>query len=249
MTLIPDFGQIQSDDIELNLTPYEIKYNEKRQFFTEGSELFTKGDLFYSRRIVDTPADYDAIYDEIGEDEVVTKNPNETRLINATKISGRTNFGLGLGMINAMMGNTDAMILNQVTEEERKVITQSFANYNMVILDQTLFSHSYISLANSNVSRRGHHANVTAADVKFADKTNTYGLNGIFAHSRIRSHQKTHTGFKLLLNGGKIGGNFQARYNLSLISAYYNQNDFGYLRRNNEVVNQWSLSHRISSPL
>ena len=67
-TLIPDFGQVQSDDIELNLSPYEIKYNEKRQFFTEGTELFTKGDLFYSRRIGDKPVYYDSIYDEIGEE-------------------------------------------------------------------------------------------------------------------------------------------------------------------------------------
>jgi len=248
MTLIPDFGQIQSDDTELNLSPYEIKYNEKRQFFTEGSELFAKGDLFYSRRIGNTPADYDAIYDEIDEDEVVMKNPNETRLINATKLSGRTNSGLGIGVFNAMTANTYAKVLNQVTEEERKVLTQPFTNYNMVVLDQTLFSHSYISLVNSNVSRREHHANVTAVDFKLADSTNTYGINGISGYSRIRSNQQTQTGYKLLLDGGKINGNFQAKYNLSLISDNYDQNDFGYLRRNNEVVNQLSLSHRISKP-
>jgi hypothetical protein len=157
MTLIPDFGQIQSDDIELNLTPYEIRYNEKRQFFTEGSELFARGDLFYSRRIGDIPANYDVIYDEIAEDEIITKNPKATRLINATKFSGKTNFGLGIGMINAMTGHTDATILNRVSGVNRKMTTQAFTNYNMVVLDQTLFSHSYISLANSNVSRRGHH--------------------------------------------------------------------------------------------
>ena len=209
MTLIPDFGQIQSDDIELNLSPYEIRYNEKRQFFTEGSELFAKGNLFYSRRIGNTPADYDAIYDEIGEDEVVTKNPNETRLINATKLSGRTNFGLGIGVLNAMTANTYARVLTQDTGEERKVLTQPFTNYNMVVLDQTLFSHSYISLVNSNVSRRVHHANVTAVDFKFADKTNTYCVSGISGYSWIRSQQQTQTGYKLLLDGGKISGNFQ----------------------------------------
>ncbi|MCK4944441.1 MAG: carbohydrate binding family 9 domain-containing protein [Candidatus Aminicenantes bacterium] len=247
-TLVPDFGQVQSDDIELNLSPYEIKYNEKRQFFTEGTELFSKGDLFYSRRIGDKPVDYDAIYDEIGEDEVIYKNPNETRLINATKLSGRTNFGLGIGVVNAMTANTYATVLNQVTGEERKVLTQPFTNYNMVVLDQTLFSHSYISLVNSNVTRRGHHANVTAVDFKFADNTNTYGLNGIYGYSWIRSNDEGQTGYKLLLNGGKIGGNFQAKYNLSLISDDYDQNDFGYLRRNNEVVNQLRLSHQTSKP-
>jgi len=51
MMLIPDFGQVQSDDRQLNLTPYELYYNEKRQFFTEGMELFNRAWIFYSRRI------------------------------------------------------------------------------------------------------------------------------------------------------------------------------------------------------
>ncbi|HNX88455.1 MAG TPA: DUF5916 domain-containing protein, partial [Paludibacteraceae bacterium] len=51
MTLIPDFGQVQSDYKIYNFTPFEIQYDEKRQFFTEGTELFSKGGVFYSRRI------------------------------------------------------------------------------------------------------------------------------------------------------------------------------------------------------
>lgn len=55
MMLIPDFGQIQSDDKKLNLSPYELYYSEKRQFFTEGTELFNRGGIFYSRRIGSSP--------------------------------------------------------------------------------------------------------------------------------------------------------------------------------------------------
>ena len=247
-TLVPDFGQVESDDIELNLSPYEIKYNEKRQFFTEGTELFSKGDLFYSRRIGDRPADYEAVYGEIGKDEIVSSNPQAVRLINATKISGRTNKGLGIGIINAMTANTYADVFNQVTGKERQILTQPFTNYNMVVLDQTLFSHSYISLINSNVSRRDHYANVTAVDFSLADSTNTFGLGGIFGYSWIQSDLHSQSGYKLRLNGGKIGGNFQAKYDLSLISDDYDQNDFGYLQRNNEIINQLSLSHRITRP-
>lgn len=248
ITLIPDFGQLQSDNIELNLSPYEIKYNEKRQFFTEGSELFHRGDLFYSRRIGDLPLNYEEIFNEIDENEVVYKNPTETRLINASKFSGRTHSGLGIGVINAMTANTYAIILNQSTGEKRKVLTQPFTNYNMIILDQTLFAHSYLSLVNSNVSRKGYLANITAVDFQLTDQSNTYGLSGIFGHSWIWSDQQNKSGNKVLLKGGKIGGNFQATYNLSLITDNYDQNDFGYLRRNNEVVNQLSVSHRISRP-
>jgi hypothetical protein len=246
--LVPDFGQVQSDDIELNLSPYEIKYNEKRQFFSEGTELFTKGDLFYSRRIGSKPVNYDEVYKNIEDHQEVHKNPVETRLINATKLSGRTNSGLGIGVINAMTANTHATVLNGITGVKEKVLTQPFTNYNLMVLDQTLFSHSYISLVNSNVTRKGHHANVSAVDFKLADKTNTYGLEGILGYSQIRSQPGNQSGYKFLLEGGKIGGTLQAKYNLSLITDDYNQNDFGYLVRNNEVVHQMTLSHRITRP-
>ena len=78
MTLIPDFGQVVTDNLVLNLSPFEIRFNENRQFFKEGTELFNKNGTFYSRRI--------------GEDG---------RLINASKVSGRLSNGLGLGLLQA----------------------------------------------------------------------------------------------------------------------------------------------------
>ncbi|MEN8123292.1 MAG: DUF5916 domain-containing protein, partial [Bacteroidota bacterium] len=50
MMLIPDFSQVQSDDQVLNLSAFETQYEERRPFFTEGTELFSKGDIFYSKR-------------------------------------------------------------------------------------------------------------------------------------------------------------------------------------------------------
>src|SRR5579875_143440 len=108
MTLIPDFGQVQSDNQVLNLSPFEVKYNENRSFFTEGTELFTKGNLFYSRRVGGTPLHYydvqdtTGLYPHIRADEHFISNPTETKLINATKISGRLQSGLGIGFFNAI---------------------------------------------------------------------------------------------------------------------------------------------------
>ena len=82
MTLIPDFGQVGFDNQILNLSPYEIQYDEKRAFFNEGTELLEKGGLFYSRRISDN-------------------------LINATKITGRNKENLGVGFLNAITGKND----------------------------------------------------------------------------------------------------------------------------------------------
>ncbi|NJE06863.1 hypothetical protein E3E36_12115, partial [Thermococcus sp. M36] len=75
MTLIPDFGQVQSDNQVLNLSPFEVKYNENRSFFTEGTELFNKGNLFYSRRIGGTPLHYNDVYNNLSATDTVTNNP------------------------------------------------------------------------------------------------------------------------------------------------------------------------------
>ncbi|MEL7533157.1 MAG: DUF5916 domain-containing protein, partial [Bacteroidota bacterium] len=52
MSLIPDFGQVRSDNVVLNLSPFEVRFDENRPFFTEGTELFnSRGNQFYSRRV------------------------------------------------------------------------------------------------------------------------------------------------------------------------------------------------------
>lgn len=50
MTLIPDFSGVRSDDQVLNLSPFEVRFNENRQFFTEGVELFSKAGLFLFKK-------------------------------------------------------------------------------------------------------------------------------------------------------------------------------------------------------
>src|SRR4030095_7443631 len=120
VTLIPDFGQVQSDPLVLNLTPFEVKYTENRPFFTEGTELFNKGNLFYSRRIGGTPVRFGDAYGSLGANEYVLKTPLESKLINATKISGRTKGGLGLGFFNAITKPMYATIEDSLSKNKRE---------------------------------------------------------------------------------------------------------------------------------
>jgi hypothetical protein len=138
MTLIPDFGQVRSDDQVYNFSPFEIKYSERRQFFTEGTELFNKGGIFYTRRVGSTPKGYDKVADDLTDSETVTENPGTTKLINASKVSGRTSSGLGIGVFNAISANTWATVTDTVTNLSRQVLTQGFTNYNTFVLDQNL---------------------------------------------------------------------------------------------------------------
>src|SRR5688572_2427676 len=211
MTLIPDFGQVRSDNQVLNLTPFEVKYNENRPFFTEGTELFNKGNLFYSRRIGGSPIRLYDVYSKIDSNETVVKNPTESKLINATKISGRMQNGLGIGILNAITKEQYATIENTATKEKRKILTDPLTNYNVLVLDQTLKNNSSVSLINTNVWRSGpdYDANVTAGLFELNNKKNTGNLGGKLAMSNRFGYlpgDKTQSGFSHELHIAKTSG-------------------------------------------
>lgn len=254
-TLVPDFGQVQSDDQVLNLSPYEVRYNEKRPFFMEGTELFNKGNIFYSRRIGSTPKGYSDAYDNLGPTEEVVYNPGESSLINATKISGRTRSGLGIGIFNAMTNSMYATVEDTESGESRQLMTDPFTNYNMLVIDQSLKNNSYVSLVNTNVWRNAENdenfytANVTGTEFSFRDKSRQYSISGQAALSqKYYSDMEDDFGHAFQLRGGKTGGILRMEYELEASSDTYDHNDMGYMRRNNELQNQVSISHNVFQP-
>ncbi len=249
MILIPDFGQVQSDDEILNLSPFEVRYDEKRAFFTEGTELFNKGEIFYSRRIGGTPKGSDDVYDNLKTDEDLIRNPAETKLINATKISGRTSDGLGIGFINAMTGAVDAEIEDTITNEKRIYRTQGFTNYNMLVLDQTLKNNSYVSFVNTNVlhAEENYTANVTGGEFKLMNKENSYQLYGRGGVSQIYS-DSTELGHTYAIQLAKTKGNFLFELTHITESDTYDPNDMGYIQQNNESTWDLELSYNKKEP-
>src|ERR1044071_7937262 len=77
MTLLPDFGQVQSDNKVKNLSYQEVNYGENRPFFKEGMDLFSKNGLFYSRRIGKTPSLYYSVGDSLKTGEELEDNPSQ----------------------------------------------------------------------------------------------------------------------------------------------------------------------------
>lgn len=254
-TLVPDFGQVQSDDQVLNLTPYEVRYNEKRPFFMEGTELFSKGEIFYSRRIGAKPKMYDDAYDNLGENEISKMNPQEAGLINATKLSGRTRSGLGIGVFNAMTNTMFATIEDTLSGTTRTIETEPFTNFNMLVLDQNLKNNSYLSLMNTNVLRDYpkndlyYTANVTGTDFMLRSKNRIYSVSGRAAISqKYYDSLDSKFGHSYLMRLGKTGGAFRAEYTINGSTKTYDPNDMGYLRRNNEFENEIQLSYIINKP-
>jgi hypothetical protein len=255
-TLVPDFGQVQSDDQILNLTPYEVRYNEKRPFFMEGTELFNKGEIFYSRRVGARPRMYYDVRDQLNANEKISSNPQEAYMVNATKLSGRTRTGLGIGVFNAMTKDMYAVVEDTITGETRHIKTEPFTNFNMLVLDQNLRNNSYFSIVNTNVWRNHakddnyYTANVTGTDFMLRNKSRMYSISGRGAISqKYYDSAPTDLGHYYFLRGGKTGGAFRVEYQLNAISETYDPNDMGYLRRNNELENEVTVSYNVTRPV
>jgi hypothetical protein len=251
MTLIPDFGQVPSDDRIYNFSPFEIRYDEKRQFFTEGTELFNKGGIFYSRRIGAEPVDYSDVYPGLDTSERIDQNPMQAKLLNATKVSGRTNKGLGTGVFNAMSGNTWATVTDTITGESRKVLTQGFTNYNMVVFDQALKNNSYFDVLNTNyyLPDKDYCANVSGIDFKFANKKYTWAVIGNgFISQKYTAISSPDLGYHYLLGFGKISGNFQFDIQQLLETDNYDPNDMGFNARNNKFNTDLTFKYNIYEP-
>ena len=249
MMLIPDFGQIQSDDKELNLTPYELYYDEKRQFFNEGTELFQRGGIFYSRRIGASPKFADRADNNKKTTEIVDFNPNETQLVNATKISGRTTGGWGLGTLNAMSVPSYAKLKDTINGSYRRELVQPFTNYNVSVIDKSLKNNSYVSLINSNMSTYGDPftANVTATEFQLRDSSKTYAITGKAGVSS-RGSEKKESGYFTRVGVDKNSGQLQFGVLQEIFSDKYNPNDMGYLRRNNQLMTESYIYYQIIEP-
>lgn len=250
-TLVPDFSQAAFDEVELNLGPFEQRFDEQRQFFKEGVNLFSKGDLFYSRRIGNAPIERNSVYDQLidkeDETEEVIDNPNSVKMLNAIKVSGRNKNGLGVGIFNAITEKTSARIKNTQyllgsNDEKldsiitfRNRVTEPFSNYNIIVLDQQFNQNSSVSIINTNVTREGHFrdANATALLVSLTDKTNTYNFSGEGKLSAINDMSNTDIGYDAGFKLRKVSGTYQYGIEGNIRDEKYNVNDLGFATRNN----------------
>lgn len=246
-TLIPDFGQVISDNVVNNLTPYEVQFQENRQFFTEGTEIFNKAKLFYSRRVGAMPGGYFGILDSADTDPniEIIKNPSSTQLYNAIKFSGRNRKKFGIGIFNAVTAPMHAIIRNRTTNEEAKIETEPLANYNILVLDQALKGRSYITFTNTNVLRNGNarDANVSALDIALYDKGNIHALRGTVRYSKIWGTDP-YDGYNTTFSYGKVSGNWLYNFSSNVESKNYDPNDLGILAAPNEVTYRANLTYR-----
>lgn len=251
MSIIPDFGQVQSDDVELNLTPFELRFDENRPFFTENTDIFRRGGLFYSRRIGGKPFNYNgaAAYVATDASKSVAYNPDRSAISNIVKLSGRDKNGLGFGILNGIHGGTFAEISRGKGLKEN-FLTDPRTNFNLIVVDKLLKNNSHISFTNANTIREGkaRDANVTAADVRLATDDNQYAFTGNAAVSNVYSNDSlnsTKRGYTYSLGFSKINGPFRFDVGRTLYNDTYDPTDLGFLLTNN-VVRNYATVRRVS---
>jgi hypothetical protein len=97
-TINPDFGQVEADPAEVNLTAFETFFDERRAFFLEGSELLRSSvnNYFYSRRIGAPPI--------VRAAAEFVDAPSTTTILGAAKLTGRLASGTSIGALGAITG-------------------------------------------------------------------------------------------------------------------------------------------------
>lgn len=132
-TLNPDFAQIEADPFSFNISRYETYFNERRPFFTEGSEIFMPSgrerssgfyrplELFYSRRIGKKLID-----------------GSEVPLITGTKVFGRLDDWEYGGFL-ALTGKKNYSYLSHNLSEPQ-------AFFGSVSLKKTIYGNSTLGL-------------------------------------------------------------------------------------------------------
>ena len=252
-TLIPDFGQTISDQQVLNLSAFELQFADNRQFFTEGTELFSRGNLFYSRRIgFERPLRFFDAYSNLNAHEIVLENPSKDQVINAMKISGRNKNKLGIGFFNAVTAPSEAIIQDTLSGQKRSVNTSNLSNYNVTVFDQVLPHNSFVSLINTNVLRNGsdYDVNVTGTSFDLRNKSNSFSVTGSGAFNVKTGMPESvevseRKGFRQDVAINKISGNWTASIGQWLESDTYDPTDLGFLQANNSagawITNGYSI--------
>ena len=243
--LVPDFGQTKYDDQILNLSPFEQQFNENRAFFTEGTDLFNKGNIFYSRRIGGAPS----IDPELNNNEEVIETVQNVNLINALKVSGRTKNGLGIGVLNAVTEKTFATVKDTISGDTRKIVVEPLTNYNVLVLDQRFRKNSSVTFINTNVTRNGHYrdANVSGLAWDLNTKANTYNLSGNVKYSIINQIEDKKGVFSTI-GFAETTGKYRYSVGSDFVTKDYDPNDLGINFYTNYYNFYGNANYRILNP-
>ena len=215
-TFNPDFGQVEADPSEVNLSAFESFFAERRPFFLEGGNIFTFGvgvddnsgeTLFYSRRIGRSPQR------SIDLDDGWAVRPEATRILGAAKLSGRTSDGWTIGALNALTASEYARVVEGGGVERRELI-EPLTNYSVATLARDFRGgQSALGFMATGTQRR-----IGGSDVDFL-RSAAYGFGG---HGRHLFADRTWEA-RAYLGGSHLRGSERAIDRVQRAAGHYFQ--------------------------
>lgn len=138
LTVNPDFGQVEADPSQVNLTAFQLFFQERRPFFIEGNNILSfpiagwdANNLFYSRRIGRRPQR------EIDLDSAEYQKQNSTsRILGAAKITGKNAKGFSWGILESVTAKEYATI--DSAGHRREEVIEPFTNYLVARIQQDI---------------------------------------------------------------------------------------------------------------
>jgi hypothetical protein len=198
-TLNPDFGQVEVDPAVINLSAAETIYPERRPFFVEDARIFdfniSAGSLFYSRRIgrqPQKPSLAGATHVDVAE---------ETSILGAAKLTGRTSGGLSVGVLAAVTGREDAQAYFAGRDSVAGFVAEPRSEFGVVRARQELPGGRTLVGAIATVARRELPSDgsldflpslATTAGVDFEHtwSNGAWALSGFLAGTHVRGSKE-----------------------------------------------------------
>ena len=157
LTVYPDFAQIESDRLRINLTRFSLYYPEKREFFLENRDAFDftlgkSGQVFYSRRIG-------------------IKDGEEIPIIGGVRLTGKEG-GTEIGVLSMQTAETDI---------------EKSTNYSVVRVKQDIWEQSYIGIiaTSKNSLQTSNHISIPTSNYVYGMDFN-YASSQLFGDKNIR---------------------------------------------------------------
>lgn len=213
LTVNPDFGQVEADPSQVNLSAFELYFQERRPFFLEGNNIlnfpvnaFNNNNLFYSRRIGRQPQTW-ADPDESGDDGIAeyVKPNNRTTILGAAKLTGKNKKGFSWGLLESVTAKEFAEIDSLGIKREQAV--EPMTNYFVSRAQQDLnkgntvvggmFSAVNRKLDDPRLSWLHSDAFSGGADLLHHWKNRTYYVSTKAAFSHVKGSREAIAGTQL----------------------------------------------------
>jgi len=241
LTINPDFGQIESDPANINLTAFETYFREKRSFFLKDMDIFeTPIEIFYSRRIGDNSAGIGMNVDN--NDSLFYEITIPTKINLAGKLTGKNETGLSYGLLSALVSESDSSKWKNNYNPDTIYYPYKFPKQYFIsrVKQDFLFGNSFLGFMSTS---------------SFSDSSHTFSIDGL---ANLFENQLSIDGQIIITTDERKGiyGNisyYPPGFFSGWIDYYHydtglNINDLGYLWRDDYTQTKLGLKFQTLGP-